>query len=124
MEDLGEAIVLDREALDLRLQGHPDWSIYLINLGDDLPTQYDQLGAMEDLNEAIVLICTLPCYLHDLFTRSRQLQDKEELFSLYSQLMHVPLIVSSSDISAARAWVCVAEDFQHLTMLLAYVTPL
>ena len=60
MEDLGEAIVLDREALDLRPQGHPDRSIYLINLGDDLPTRYDQPGATEDLDEAIVLIRTLP----------------------------------------------------------------
>ena len=36
----------------------------------------------------------------------------------------MPQIVSSSDLSAARAWVRVAEDFHHPTILLAYETSL
>ena len=46
MEDLGEAIVLDREALDHRPQGHPFRSSPLNNLENHLSTRYNQLGAM------------------------------------------------------------------------------
>ncbi|KAI9567585.1 CHAT domain-containing protein [Boletus coccyginus] len=46
VEDLNEAIVLDREGLELRPQGHPYRSMSLNNLA---------LGEMEDLDEAIVL---------------------------------------------------------------------
>jgi hypothetical protein len=97
MDDLDEAIVLDREALALRPQGHPDRS-----------TSLDILAR----------------HLCDRFTHSQQLQDKEELFSLYTQLAHVPQIVSPIDLSAARAWIHAAEDFQHHTILLAYETSL
>ena len=97
MLDLDEAIVLVREALDLCPQGHPNRS-----------------GLLENLAR----------YLCNRFTQTKQLQDKEELFSLYTQLIHVPQIVSSTDLSAARAWIHVAEDFQHPTMLLAYETSL
>ena len=41
-----------------------------------------------------------------------------------SLLVHVPKIVSSVDLSAARAWIHVAEDFQHPMVLLAYETSL
>ncbi|KAI9567997.1 TPR-like protein [Boletus coccyginus] len=54
-EDLDKAIVLDREALDLRPQGHPDRSMPLCNLGLHLFTRYEQIGGMESLHEAIVL---------------------------------------------------------------------
>jgi CHAT domain-containing protein/tetratricopeptide (TPR) repeat protein len=142
MQDLDEAIVLGREALDLRPQGHPDRSMSLNNLAVDLATRYKQLGAMHDLEMAIVLIrealdlrpqghpdrsgslLNLACFLCNRFTWSKQLQDKEELFSLYTQLVHVSQIVSSSDLSAARSWIRVAEDFQHPTILLAYETSL
>ena len=142
MEDLDEAMALDREALDLRLQGHPDRSMSLNNLAVRLSTRYEQLGAMEDLDEAIVLVRdalqlyslghphrsrslnNIAHYLSSRFTQSRQLKDKEELFSLYAQLVHVPQFVSSIDFSAARAWVLVAEYFQHPTILLAYETSL
>ena len=97
MHDLDEAIVLSREALNLRPQGHLDRSASLDNLAR---------------------------HLCNRFTRSKQLQDKEELFNLYGQLVHVPQIVSSIDLSAARAWIRVAEDFQHPTTLLAYETSL
>ena len=53
-QDLDEAIFLGREALDLRPQGHPDWSMFLINFAVHLSTRYKQLGAMEDLGEAII----------------------------------------------------------------------
>ena len=95
MEDLEEAVVLNREALDLCPQGRPDRPGSLSNLARQL------------------------C---NLFTRTKHLQDKEELFSLYSLLASIPQIMSSSDISAARAWIGVAEHFQHPTILLAYET--
>jgi CHAT domain-containing protein/tetratricopeptide (TPR) repeat protein len=141
MEDLDEAIVLDREALDLRPQGHPHRSMSLNNLAADLSARYGQLGVMQDLDEAIVLgrealdscpqghpdrsgsLDNLARHLRSRFTRLEQLQDKEEVFNLYAQLVHVPH-VSSVDLSAARAWTRVAEDFQHPSLLLAYETSL
>jgi hypothetical protein len=47
---------LDREALDLCLQGHPDRSTSLNNLAIRHLTRYNQLGAMENLDAAIVLV--------------------------------------------------------------------
>ena len=140
MQDLDEAIFLNRVALNLRPQGHPQRSSSLSNLAFHLSTRYHQLGAMQDLDEAIVLdreslnlrpqghpdrshsLNNLACHFYLRFARSRQLQDEEELFSLYAQLVHVTQIVSSSDLSAARAWIHVAEHFQHSTILLAYET--
>ena len=140
MKDLEEAIVFDREALALRTQGHPDRAMSLNNLALHLSSRYDQLGAMEDLDEAIILgrkaldfhpqghpdwsgsLGSLAGYLCDRFTRLKQLQDKEELFNLYAQLAHAPQVASSVDLSAARSWIRVAEDFQHPTILLAYDT--
>ncbi|KAI9570923.1 hypothetical protein HD554DRAFT_2327256 [Boletus coccyginus] len=55
MEDLDEAIILDREALDLRPQGHPDRWMSLHNLSVGLSSRYRQLWGVEDLDEAIVL---------------------------------------------------------------------
>jgi CHAT domain-containing protein/tetratricopeptide (TPR) repeat protein len=141
MQDLDEAIVHAREALDLCPQGHPDRSMSLNNLAWYLSTRYDQLGAIQDLDEAIVLdrealslrpqghpyrsesLDNLACHLHSRFTRSKQLRDKEELFGLYAQLVDVPQ-VSSIDLSAARSWIRVAEDFLHPSLLLAYETSL
>ncbi|KAG8215519.1 hypothetical protein J3R82DRAFT_9167 [Butyriboletus roseoflavus] len=72
-----------------------------------------------------MLLETLAGYLHTRFTRSSQLKDKVELFSLYAQLAYSPSMVSSADLSAAtRAWIRVAEDFHHPTTLLAYQTSL
>ena len=142
MRDLNEAIVLARDALALRPMGHPDRSSSLSNLAADLSARYEQLGAMEDLNEAIFLGCNalelcplghsdrseslenLAGYLRTRFTRSSRLEDKEKLFSLYAQLVDAPPVVSSADLSAARAWVRAAEDFHHPTTLLAYQTSL
>jgi CHAT domain-containing protein/tetratricopeptide (TPR) repeat protein len=141
MQDLDEAIVLGREALDLFPQGHPYRSISLSNLAVYLSSRYNQLGAIQDLNEAIVLgrealdlrpqghpersgtLTNLARDLRSRFTRSKQLRDKEELFGLYAQLVDVPQ-VSSIDLSAARSWIRVAEDFQHPSLLLAYETSL
>ena len=97
LRDLDEAIVLGREALSLCPQGHPDRSRSLQNLA---------------------------IYLHRRLRRSKQVQDQEELFNLYARLVHVTQTVSSSDLSAARAWIHVAEDFQHPTLLIAYETAL
>jgi CHAT domain-containing protein/TPR repeat protein len=142
MQDLDEAIFLVREALDLRLQGHPDRAESVNSLAECLSSRYKRLGAMQDLDEAIVLgeealylrpqghpdrsgsLDNLARYLFNRFKCSKQLQDKEELFGLYAQLVHVPQVVSSIDLSAARAWIRVAEDCQHPTILLAYETSL
>ncbi|KDR67678.1 hypothetical protein GALMADRAFT_105637 [Galerina marginata CBS 339.88] len=59
MEDLEDAISSHhaisslREALTLRLPGHPNHSYSLINLGSALGTRFDQLGQIEDLEDAI-----------------------------------------------------------------------
>ncbi|KAF8436306.1 CHAT domain-containing protein [Boletus edulis BED1] len=141
MEDLNEAIVLHQEALDLLPKGHPDRSTSLNSLAADL-TRYRHLGVMEDLDEAItfsrealhfrpqghpertMLLDTLTRCLRVRFTRMWQSKDKEELFSLYAQLLHLPPHVSSSDIFAAREWILVAEVLQHPTILPAYETSL
>ena len=52
---INEAIVLDREALELCPPGHPERSDCLISLGIHLSDRYNQLGGMTDLEEAIVL---------------------------------------------------------------------
>ena len=142
MEDLDEAIVLDREAFSLRPQGHPFRSSSLNNLATHLSSRYERLGAPEDLDEAIVLarealpllpygdplrstaMGNLARYLRRRFIRSKQMQDKEELFNLYAQLVHMHQIASSADLVVTRAWIRVAEEFQHPTLLLAYETSL
>ncbi|KAF8431491.1 CHAT domain-containing protein [Boletus edulis BED1] len=142
MADLDEAIVLGREALELCPQGHPDRSRSLNNLAGRLLTRYKQLGAMADLNEAIVLgrdavdLC-LPSHIdwssslnhlasafYTRFMQLRQPDDKKSLFSLYAQLVDAPQLVSSTDLSAARAWIRATEEFQHPSTLLAYETSL
>ena len=55
MQDLDEAIVLDREALGLQRKGHPDRSSSLNNHAVHLSIRYKQFGAMQDLDEAIIL---------------------------------------------------------------------
>ena len=65
---------------------------------------------------------SLACRLRSRFVRWKQLQDQEELFSLYAQLGNVTQTVSSSDLSAARVWIRAAEDFKHPTLLPAYET--
>ena len=142
MEDLNAAIALARESLALRPQGHPDRSMSLNNLAIYFFARYEHLGAIGDLNVAIFLVrealdlhpqghpdrsgslLNLINYIHIRFTRSKQLQDKEELFSLCAHLAHVPQFVSSMDVSVAKKWIHVAEEFQHPTILLAYETSL
>ncbi|KAF8132951.1 TPR-like protein [Boletus edulis] len=142
MADLDEAIVLGREALELRPQGHPGRSMSLNNLAVNLSTRYNQLGAMADLDEAIVLdrealelrpqghpdrsmsLQSLASALYTRFIQLRQADDKKSLFSLYAQLVDAPQSMSSTDLSAARAWIRVAEEFQHPSTLLAYETSL
>ncbi|KAF8440054.1 CHAT domain-containing protein [Boletus edulis BED1] len=142
MADLDDAIVLDREALELRPQGHPDRSMSLSNLAVRLSARYNQLGAMADLDDAIVLgrealelrpqghphrslsLNNLASALYTRFIQLRQADDKKSLFSLYAQLVDAPQSVSSMDLSAARSWIRVAEEFQHPSTLLAYETSL
>ena len=51
-------------------------------------------------------------------------EDREEQFALYTELASLAQTVSSHDLSAAKAWVNAAEDFDHPTKLLAYETAL
>ena len=55
VQDLDEAIALDREVVDLRPQGHPDRPTSLNNLACSFSFRYKQLGGMQDLDKAIVL---------------------------------------------------------------------
>ena len=55
IKDLDEAIVLNREALDVRPHGHPLRFSILNNLAADLFHRYEKFAEMEDLDEAIVL---------------------------------------------------------------------
>ena len=50
-----EAIVLDREALELCTAGHPRRSACLCQLAPHLSTRYELLGGVGTLNEAILL---------------------------------------------------------------------
>ena len=63
-------------------------------------------------------------YLRHRFIQSKQMQDKEELFNLYVQLVRKHQIASSADLAVTRTWIRVAEEFQHPTLLLAYETSL
>ena len=56
MQDLdGANHGLDCEALQLYPQGHPRRSVSLNNLASKLSAQWKQFGAMQNLDEAIVL---------------------------------------------------------------------
>ena len=93
MQDLDEAITLVREALDLRPQGHPDRSRSLLNLAR---------------------------YFCNRSTRSKQLQDQEELFSLYAQLIRVPKLCLPAiflPLDHGSAWLrtsSIPESFSHM----------
>ena len=142
IDDLNEAIVLSRDALIFLPPGHLDRSITLNNLGCKLSIRYKQLGGIDDLNEAIVLASDAlalrspghpgrsriledlaRCH-HTRFIQLGQVEDREYPFSLYAQLEHVSQTVSSSDLTAAKAWISAAEHFHHPTTLLAYQTAL
>ena len=88
----------------LRPPGYPDRSMSLRNLAVHLSSRYEQHGEIGGFDAAS--------------------NDKEELFSLYTELEYVPQIVYSSDLSAAKAWINAAEKFYHPTTLLAYETAL
>ena len=85
IQDLEEAIVLEREALDLRPQGHPLRSTSLNNLATSLSTRFKQLVAVDDLHEAIVLFRYLRPRGRPL--RSGSLNNlADSLFTRYNQL--------------------------------------
>ena len=52
---IDEAIILDREALELCTAGHPRQSACLFQLAYHLGARYELLGGVETLNEAILL---------------------------------------------------------------------
>ena len=109
---------------------HVSFTWLAIHLGG----RYGQLGRTRNLDEAIVLVrdfarkggqdFSSTLHATSAIGSQKHLQDKEELFDLYVQLVNVPQFVSSVDLSAARAWIRAAEDFHHPTMLLTYETSL
>ena len=58
------------------------------------------------------------------FTQLGEPEDLDEQFSLYTELASVAQTVSLHDLSAVKAWVSAAEDFDHPTKLLACETAL
>ena len=64
----------------------------------------------------------MPFYIR--LTQQDELEDREELFRLYTNLARVAQTLSSSNSSVAKAWVLAAEDFHHSTTLFAYETAL
>ena len=142
IENLNEAVALGRVALSVVPPGHPNRSRLLNNLASQLSTRYKQLKATEDLNEAVALsrdalalfspghparltsLRNLALHLNIRFKQLGRTEDQEELFGLYAELEHVPHMVSSSDLSAAKEWVSAAEEVHHPSTLLAYRTAL
>lgn len=128
LSDLEQAFVLSREALELCPCGHPFRPQTLSDFAIR-QTPGNRLGEIGDLEEAIILsreaVKFLPCghpvrsnsliylarYLRTRFAQLCQIKDQDELFSLYSELAHTAQTVSSTDLSAAKEWVCVAEEF-------------
>ena len=53
MEDLEEAILVARQAVDVTPKDHPDLAGWLNNLGTKLESRYERTGEMEDLKEAL-----------------------------------------------------------------------
>jgi hypothetical protein len=64
MEDLEEAIVHGRQALDLCPPGHPHHSSFYHNLATTMSTRFDKLGKMEDLEQSVDLLCDAQKALH------------------------------------------------------------
>ncbi|KAH0827382.1 hypothetical protein J3R83DRAFT_4035 [Lanmaoa asiatica] len=95
MASLRSSIVLTQDVLALYSPGHPDRS-----------------GSLQNLAH----------YLRTRSAQSSQLSDTEQLFTLYATLACPSPMVSSTDLSAARAWIHAAEDFRHPTTPLAYHT--
>ncbi|KAL5478944.1 hypothetical protein ACEPAI_2231 [Sanghuangporus weigelae] len=55
MEDLEEAIALNRAALDSLSEDHPDRSMSLNSIANSLWTRFDHGERIEDLEESIAL---------------------------------------------------------------------
>lgn len=53
MQDLEEAVDYSCQAIQLRVPGHPDRSMFLNDLAIALITRFLQTGIMQDLDEAI-----------------------------------------------------------------------
>jgi len=55
MEDLKEAILIARQAVDVTPKDHLDLAVMLNNLGNQLGCRYKRIGKIEDLIEAILI---------------------------------------------------------------------
>jgi Tfp pilus assembly protein PilF len=53
MEDLEEAIQTERRAVEVTSPNYPDLASRLNNLGNMLQSRFEQMGRMEDLEDAI-----------------------------------------------------------------------
>ncbi|KAF8162174.1 CHAT domain-containing protein [Mycena galopus ATCC 62051] len=54
-KDIGEAIQLYREALDICVASDPDYDMFLYDLGNALDQRYEHDGDLADINEAVQL---------------------------------------------------------------------
>ncbi|KAG2128449.1 CHAT domain-containing protein [Suillus cothurnatus] len=142
MSDLDEVIELHRVAPLLRPPGHSDRSSSLNNLAASLQERFLQHRIMSDLDEAIEVNRTalelLPLYhsdrsmfidnlalsLQDRFQQWGLQPDLDEVFSLCSQLSHLPHPASRTDLGVAQSWAASAHDLNHDSALLAYKTAL
>lgn len=52
--DLELAITLSRRVVEIASADHPEWAMFLSNLGNALGSRFDRLGSMTDLDEAII----------------------------------------------------------------------
>ncbi|KAG2135791.1 TPR-like protein [Suillus clintonianus] len=140
--DLDEAIELHRAALLLRPPGHSERSTPLNNLANSLQNRFKKQGVMSDLDEAIelhraaLLLCppghsnrstTLINLANSLQNRFEQRgipSDLDEAFRLYVELPYLSHAVSHRDLTAAKSWATSAEERNHDSAMLAYLTAL
>jgi CHAT domain-containing protein len=107
ISDLEEALTLERNALELLPQGHPDRARSLDNLARYLHARFHQLRTLSDLEEALALqrnvlevllqghpdrahsLGNLASSLHTRFQQLRMLSDLEEALALERNILEV-----------------------------------
>ncbi|ETW76798.1 hypothetical protein HETIRDRAFT_174846 [Heterobasidion irregulare TC 32-1] len=137
--NLEEAIELYREALSLLPFGHPHCPDSLSNLGESLHSRFMQTGQLQDIDKAIeyyreaLAICRAgsPLYIPCLAGLSRALlarfraipreDDLNEAFYMFSTATESRFTDVGQQLLGAQSWVQSAREFQHSSLLSAYV---
>ena len=107
LSDLDEALALERGALELRRQGHPDRARSLNNLAICLHAHFEQLGTLSDLEEGLSLarnalelhpqghpdrarsLGNLATFLYSRFHQLGMLSDLEEALALERNVLEL-----------------------------------